>query len=65
MSGEDLSASVKAEVARAEEESPVLEEDIEDQVEDQDKDQADADLEEEAYMRNLEVAEEVDGAEWM
>jgi hypothetical protein len=69
MSGEDLSASVKAEVARAEEESPVLEEAIEDQVEDQDKDQADADLEEEAYMKNLEVseevAEEVDGVEWM
>jgi hypothetical protein len=67
MSGEDLSASVKAEVARAEAESPVLEESTDSQ--DQDEDLTDRDLEEEAYIKNLEaaeeVAEEVDGAEWM
>ena len=63
MSGEDLSASVKAEVARAEVNDPVFVEDTENL--DQDEDPTDRDLEEEAYIKNLEVAEEVDGAEWM
>jgi hypothetical protein len=63
MSGEDLSESIKAEVAKAEAESPVLEEVTEDL--DQGEDPTDRDLEEEAYMKNLEVPEEVDGSEWM